>query len=152
METKPKLVLKKSGISGKGVYAKAPIKKEVLVVEYQGKRKRWTSNVRPLKGDYVNLMYTDDGFVIDPRIDGNIAQFINHSCEPNCESVLIGKRVYIESLRKIKANEEITYDYGLTLGRKPSKEARLRFPCYCGSRKCRGTLLKVSSSSSKQKK
>ncbi len=104
MQKKPKLVLKNSVISGKGVYAKSQINKEVIVVEYQGKRKRWSSYESEFEGDYAFLMYTDDGFVIDPRVDGNIARFINHSCEPNCAAVLIGKRVFIETLRKIKAD------------------------------------------------
>ena len=87
-------------------------------------------------------MYTEKGVVIDPRGNGNIAFFINHSCEPNCQAVLVGDRVYIESLRKIKAGDEITYNYVLTLGKRPSQKERLMYPCKCGASKCRKSLLK----------
>jgi uncharacterized protein len=49
--------------------------------------------------------------MIDGNIKENLARFINHSCKPNCESDGPGGRVFIYSKRKIKAGEELTYDY-----------------------------------------
>src|SRR5438034_966529 len=46
------------------------------------------------------------------KIYSNIARYINHSCRPNAEAVISGRRVWIWSRKKIKAGEEITYDYG----------------------------------------
>jgi hypothetical protein len=49
-------------------------------------------------------------------IDGtprwNTARYINHSCRPNCEPNIYKARVYIHTKRKIKAGEELNYDYG----------------------------------------
>lgn len=42
----------------------------------------------------------------------NLARYINYSCEPNCESTQVGKRVFIMALQPIKPGEELTYDYG----------------------------------------
>ena len=141
MKTKPRIVRKNSPIQGKGVFANTAIDRGTLIIEYKGKRRQWSSFKGKNKFDYAFLMCTENGVVIDPRSNGNLAVFINHSCEPNCQAVLIGDRVYIETLRKIKAGEEITYRYGLTLGKRPSRKERLMYPCKCGSSKCRETLL-----------
>jgi hypothetical protein len=63
-----------------------------------------------------------------------MAMFINHSCDPNCESSEEDGRVWITSLRKIAPGEEITYDYCLYDG--GEDEAA----CNCGAAKCRGTM------------
>ena len=142
MTKKPKLISKNSILHGSGLFTEAPVDEGICLIEYKGKRNRWSSYKEEVDSDYALLMYIKGGFVIDPRINGNIARFINHSCEPNCEAVTVGKRVYIETLRRIRTGEEITIDYGLSLGTKPTRNDRLRFPCRCGSVKCRGTLLK----------
>ena len=57
-------------------------------------------------------------YEINPRvtIDGtprnNIARYANHSCNPNAETYIYCGRVFIRALRRIKPDEEITYDYG----------------------------------------
>ena len=55
--------------------------------------------------------------IIDATKRGNRARFINHACEPNCETqkwVVNGETcVCIFSLREIAAGEELTYNYHL---------------------------------------
>jgi SET domain-containing protein len=41
-----------------------------------------------------------------------VARYINHSCKPNAEALISGRRVWIWSRKNIKAGEEIAYDYG----------------------------------------
>jgi hypothetical protein len=68
-------------------------------------------------------------------IDGHcMSMFINHSCDPNCETEEIRGRVWITAIRNIKPGEEITYDYCLYDG----DEAEAA--CNCGTAKCRGTM------------
>jgi len=42
----------------------------------------------------------------------NLARYINHSCAPNCESVIDGKHIYIKTLQELHPGEELVYDYG----------------------------------------
>jgi hypothetical protein len=60
--------------------------------------------------------------------------FINHSCDPNCESIEEEGHVWITALRNVTPGEEITYDY--CFYDSGEEEA----PCNCGSAKCRGTM------------
>ena len=69
-------------------------------------------------------------------VDGDgIAAFINHSCDPNCESDEIRGRVIIRAIRKIAPGEELAYDYCLYDG-DPDDPAL----CHCGAKNCRGSM------------
>jgi hypothetical protein len=71
-------------------------------------------------------------------IDGyGVAAFVNHSCEPNCETDQIKGKMWIIALRDIEAGEELTYDYNLFDGEDDA-------PCLCGSGRCRGSLYSAS--------
>ena len=39
--------------------------------------------------------------------DENYARFINHACEPNCEAVMEGDRIFIEAIKSIRVGEEL---------------------------------------------
>jgi hypothetical protein len=72
-----------------------------------------------------------DGEVV---IDGHgMAMFVNHSCDPNCETDEEGDRVFIASIADIRAGDELTYDYCLYDGDDDA-------PCFCGSKGCRGSM------------
>jgi SET domain-containing protein len=95
--------------TGLGLFALKPIPKGKRIIEYTGPL---ISNevVEVSRGKYffgVNTKWSIDG---SPR--NNIARYINHSCKPNCEALLSGRRVWIWSKRNIRAGEEITYNYG----------------------------------------
>ncbi len=57
-------------------------------------------------------MTLDEDHTIDGSPRSNAARYINHSCRPNAKAYRTGARVWIWSIRAIKAGEEITYDYG----------------------------------------
>ena len=68
-------------------------------------------------------------------IDGmGVAMYINHSCDPNCETEEVDGRVWIMSMRSIAPGEELTYDYNLYDG--DEDDAR----CHCGAAACRKTM------------
>ena len=79
--------------------------------------------------------------MIDAGVDGNEARFINHSCEPNCESVIENRRVFIEALRTIEPGEELTYDYQIEREPDDPPDIDEIFACRCGFERCRGTML-----------
>ena len=83
---------------------------------------------------YYFLDY-EGGEVIDGCQKGNIARFINHSCEPNCriEKWTIGGeyRIAVFAERDIPVDQELTYDYRF-------ESFGLNQKCLCGSLNCRG--------------
>jgi SET domain-containing protein len=128
------LIVKSSSLHGAGVYTTAPIKKGARVLEYTGPR----LTAKECEGLYADTEVTYL-FAMDNRniiIDGfGMAAFVNHSCDPNCETDQIRDRIWILALRNIAAGEELTYDYCL-FDADPGELA----PCYCGSKNCRGTM------------
>ena len=50
-------------------------------------------------------------------------------------------RVFIKALRNIQSGEELNYDYGLIIDAPYTKKLLAEYPCWCGSKNCRGTLL-----------
>ena len=140
----PKIQVRRSGVHGKGVFALRPIKKGERIVEYKGEIVSWkkaSSRAAHEDPDHTFLFGLDDERVIDANVGGNSARFINHSCDPNCETEQVGDRVFIEALRDIKAGEELSYDYQLTLDEPHTAKAKRQHACHCGSPACRGTML-----------
>ena len=129
-----KLAIRRSPIHSDGVYATAPIKKRAIVVEYTGPRLTYAeADVIYEHSPRTYLFGMADGVHV---IDGDgIAAFINHSCDPNCESDEIKGRVVIRALRDITVGEELVYDYCLYDGDKDDLAL-----CVCGARKCRGSM------------
>ena len=87
------------------------------------------------------LFVVDDEVCIDAGVDGNDARFINHSCDPNCESNIEGGRVFIDAIRTIEPGEELGYDYALTWESSDDPAELALFACRCGAAGCRGTML-----------
>jgi SET domain-containing protein len=54
----------------------------------------------------------DEGYAVDGSARSNIARYINHSCRPNAEALIYGRRVWIYSKRALRAGDQITLDYG----------------------------------------
>ena len=75
---------------------------------------------------------------IDARTKGNLARYVNHSCDPNCQTqkwfVCGEMRVGIFALKNIKAGTELTFDYQF------ERFGAKKQLCYCGSENCRGSL------------
>ncbi len=96
------------GLSGKGIFAMEDIPKGKRIIEYIG------SSVPVEKQDTIRgryLFWTGRNKMIDGNIKENIARFINHSCRPNCEASGPSGKVFIYSIKKIRAGEELTYNY-----------------------------------------
>lgn len=144
--TSPLVEARNSKIHGRGVYAIASIKKGARVIEYLGDRISHGEADRRYeqKGDddgHTFLFIASSRTVIDAGVGGNDARFINHSCNPNCETVIEGSRVFIDAIRSIKPGEELGYDYQLTWETTDDPVELALYACRCGAQRCRGTML-----------
>jgi hypothetical protein len=137
---------RQSGVHGKGVFAVVDIPADERIIEYVGEIISWDEAQRrhphdPAQPNHTFYFHLDDEHVIDALHGGNSSRWINHSCDPNCEADEDDGRVFIKSLRPIKAGEELNYDYGLVIDEPLTPELTADYPCWCGSANCRGTLL-----------
>jgi len=133
----------KSRIHDWGLFAMEAIAADEMVIEYVGQ------TVRSIMSDVREKAYTRQGIgssylfrvdaehVIDATKCGNLARFINHSCNPNCYAKIVTletrKKIVIYSKQAIQCGEEITYDYKF-----PIEEEKIL--CLCGAPQCKGTL------------
>ena len=132
---------------GWGLCAGSVIKKDTFIMQYIGeiysldseygkkKMKEYKDNECTYLMDLPN---NNKHEVIDPTKKGNMARFINHSCDPNCETrkwhikneLCIG----IFAKRDIKEDEELTFNYDFDLNKTRYQK------CLCGAKNCRGYL------------
>ena len=137
---------RRSGVHGKGVFALADLAEGETIIEYVGEVITWKEAQRRHPHDEKDPNHTfyfhmDEKHVIDAKHGGNSSRWINHACKPNCEADEDGGRVFIKALRSIKAGEELFYYYGLIIEAKYTPKLLAEYPCWCGAKKCRGTLL-----------
>lgn len=128
------LIIRSSAIHAAGCYTLSPVRKGSIVVEYDGPRVPKAVADDRYAGRDITYLFGLEG--TDTVIDGfSAAMFINHCCDPNCESEEENGRVFIRAIRNIKAGEELTYMYNLY-----DSEDEDNQPCFCGSSDCRGTM------------
>jgi uncharacterized protein len=144
--TAPLVEVRCSAVHGDGVFALQRIGKGTRVIEYVGERVSHAEADRRYDDKSPNdnhtfLFIVDRQIVIDAGVGGNEARFINHSCDPNCESVIQNRRVYIEAIREIEAGEELFYDYQIVREKDDPPDIDAIFACHCGTARCRGTML-----------
>jgi uncharacterized protein len=142
----PRCAVRKSPIHGRGVFALTQIPKKTRIIEYKGELISDAEADRRYSRLHENSPHTmlfsvDGGLVIDATRRGSAARWINHSCAPNCEIEEENSRIFIEARRNIPAGEELTYDYNLQIGERHTKSAKREHACFCGARRCRGTML-----------
>ena len=142
----PLIEVRASPLHGLGVFAARRIPRGTRVIEYLGERVSHAEADRRYDhkdaGDsHTFLFIVDERTVIDAGVDGNEARFVNHSCEPNCESVIENQRVYIDAIRPIEPGEELTYDYQIKREADDPPDIDAVFACRCGVEGCRGSML-----------
>ena len=134
---------------GKGVFAVSDFAQGETIIEYVGEIISWPEALRrhphdPQDPHHTFYFHIDEGHVIDAKYGGNSSRWINHSCKPNCEPDEVNGRIFIKAKRNILAGEELNYDYGLVIDEPMTDQLKAEYPCWCGAKKCRGTLLASS--------
>ena len=143
----PLFEIRPSSIAGRGAFALQVIPAHTRLIEYTGERVTHEVadaryDAEEAKGNTHTVLFAlDDKIVIDAGVGGNDARFFNHSCEPNCTSRIVRRRVYLETLREVYPGEELVYDYEIPNEGETEETALAKYPCHCGAPNCRGTLL-----------
>ena len=132
-EMKQALIVRSSEIHAAGCYTTRALRKGERVCEYEGPRMTKAVADERYAERFVTYLF---GYGAgDMVIDGfGAAMFMNHCCEPNCETEEEGERIFVVALRDIKAGEELVYEYNLWDSDDATQD------CYCGKPKCRGTM------------
>ena len=139
---------KKSKVHGIGIFASKNIKKGTKIIQYIGEKvskkegdKRSEERIKK----YLNKENEGSVYIFELNkkydIDGsplyNKARYINHSCNPNCEVDIINNEIWIKSIKAIKKNEELNYDYGYPF----DKDDFSDHVCKCKSKNCIGFII-----------
>ncbi len=142
-----------SPIHGNGIFATQDIAKGERVMRYKGALRTHEEVDEEYGGQEENghtfLFTLNDTYVIDANVSANIARWMNHSCDPNCEALVEeddkGRpekdKVFIEAIKDIAKGEELTYNYGIVLEERHTPKLKKLWACHCGSDNCTGTLL-----------
>ena len=123
----PRIERRRSSISGWGVYAVDPIVKDTRIVEYKGQLVRqaeaWRREQRYLPRHRIWIFNIDERWARDAAFGGNVGRYVNHACRPNCYVEIDGREIWIVASRRIRAGEELTYDY--------NTDGEAKIPCRC---------------------
>ncbi len=118
---KQNVIVKKSQINGKGVFAAVDFKKGEVVLGW---------NPKPIKKADISKLPKND-LKYAGKFGGRYhlmqppERYVNHSCEPNTKV----KNKSDVAIRNIKKGEEITSTY--------SKQLTGAMECRCGSKECK---------------
>lgn len=140
----PKLVPYRTPSRGWGLKTLEDIKAGQFVIEYVGElideqefRRRMVRK-HEIRDENFYFLTLDKERMIDAGPKGNLARFMNHCCEPNCETqkwtVLGDVRVGLFALNDIPANSEVTFNYNLECAGIEKKR------CMCGAKRCSGYI------------
>ncbi|MCY1034077.1 SET domain-containing protein-lysine N-methyltransferase [Corallococcus sp. BB11-1] len=138
--------LRQSPIQGLGAFATRRIRKGARIIEYIGERiTQAQADTRyddeSMERHHTFLFNLDDDTVLDAGTLHNESRYINHSCEPNCQSLIDKGHIHIYALRAIEPGEELTYDYAYERTPEMGDDAEGLYVCRCGTPSCRGTIL-----------
>ncbi|HEY2675870.1 MAG TPA: SET domain-containing protein-lysine N-methyltransferase [Steroidobacteraceae bacterium] len=153
----PRFEVRHSRIHGFGVFASRQIRKGTTIIEYLGDRvtpeeadRRYQD--KDPKDGHTFLFTVDRKTVIDAGLNGNEARFVNHGCDPNCQTYNTGTRIFIEALRTIRPGEELSYDYQISRDDDDPADIDQVFACHCGAHSCRGSMLVAPKKKSPRRK
>ena len=124
------------------------LKKKTKIIEYIGEKvtkvegdrrsaKRIKKYLNKKNEGSVYIFELNKKYDIDGSVSYNKARYINHSCKPNCEVQIKNGHIWIYSIRNIKKNEELSYDYGYEFDEDDYSD----HSCHCGSNNCIGYII-----------
>nr|CAH7733445.1 unnamed protein product [Callosobruchus chinensis] len=134
----------KTQARGWGLKTLMHIKKGQFVIEYVGEiidteeYQRRIQKMHEQKEENYYFLTIDNQRMLDAGPKGNLARFMNHCCQPNCETqkwTVNGEtRVGLFATEDIPAETELTFNYNLECIGKEKKV------CRCGAPNCSGFI------------
>ncbi len=142
----PKVEVSRTRDRGWGLFVREDVRKGDFIIEYVGElitmaefgRRLAVSMAGDSGAENFYYMTMDGQRMIDAGPKGNIARFMNHSCDPNCETqkwtVNGDTRVGLFTNRAIPAGTELTFNYQFEAVGDVKKN------CLCGAANCSGLI------------
>ncbi len=128
----PSAQARPTGAKGIGVFTTEPIPAGVTVAAFGG----FVVDRAELAalGDDVqhHALQVDDDLFLASAPPFDPADYVNHSCDPNCG--IVGS-VLLVTRRAVDAGEELCFDYAMT-----DADDYDEFTCACGTARCRGVV------------
>lgn len=147
-----KIIVRRSAVHGNGVFAACDLPAGTELIQYKGRliTPRQADELYPheMESGHTFLFTLNEEWILDGNVGGNAARWFNHSCAPNCIPYLHEHahdrrkdRVIIETLRDVRAGEELGYDYGISFDVRYTARLKRIWACRCSAPDCTGTLL-----------
>jgi SET domain-containing protein len=127
------LIVGQSRIVGRGLFAGCAIPARAKIGEFEGEIISIREARRRAKGRRVVAIVELESLAIDATATRRGFRFINHSCAPNTFTRLTDSRAEFYALRKIRAGDELTVNYG-------DSHHNGKLPCQCGAARCNGWI------------
>jgi len=113
---------------GKTVITLANVPPRTVIFEFKGNK----FTKENLVHDKNYLLQVGHSRFLGPS--GDIDDYINHSCNPNCGLTIVRDRAFLVSLHLIPFNQEINFDYSTSSS---DTLDEWKMECKCGAFKCR---------------
>jgi uncharacterized protein len=134
----PGLEKRCSATQGCGVFARQEIPRGERLAVFGGRIMRIDDMLDIPVEMQRYTMQIEERFVLGPATnEPEDTDFFNHSCDPN--SGFKGT-VFLVAMRDIRAGEEVTFDYCMTVSESVGSTMVFRMECRCGSSLCRTVI------------
>jgi uncharacterized protein len=125
----PLAVTRPAGAKGKGIFALSAVPAGTTIAGFGGHVVD-RAELHALDDEVrTHALQIDDDLFIASVLPFDDADYVNHSCEPNCG--IVGS-VLLVTMREVAAGEELCFDYAMT-----DIDDYDEFVCECGTPTCR---------------
>lgn len=131
-----KLVIRRSKIHRRGVFARQRVKNGERVAIFGGEI-MLIDEIDALPARLQEYpMQIEERFVLGSRFARapEPTDFFNHSCRPNCG---FKGQIFLVAMRDIAKDDEVTFDYAMVVSESVGSQILFEMECNCGARNCR---------------
>lgn len=139
----PSIELRKSEISGRGLFANSFIPRGTILwvhvpsLEITYPYDQFENFSKKYQEYLIKYAYWWKGKIC---LGKDKSKYWNHSCDPNTAPVPSNPNKWDFAIKDIEKNEELTYDYALLMD-------HTSFPCQCNSLNCRKKVIRLNGNS-----